>query len=343
MGHCPLQSLAAHAAQRLGLTAQFAHLDTPSFHVDGRYNSADAPDDRVVHIPHGYSRDHRPDLNSVRLALIVKPQAGIPVLMKALHGNTNDCSEFGQVVTAPVPQLHAVHRLTDLVADSALYSADNLETLANSGGPSITRVPATLTEARAVLAQVAPHTLVPLTEGYRFQEVRATYAGIAQRGVVVYSEARWTPARQAVDTQVRPQGAAALPAFQQLCHTPFACEPDARQALELFRARLQATRLVGGTLRTVPRYGQRGRPTPATAAAKIDYVIEGALASQLAYHQTLWDIHRCFMLAINALDATTLPAKEGAQGLQRATPTNPPLSLAQSPTLSGLVALSQKA
>jgi transposase len=310
-GVTPLYSLiAAQAAQRLGLTAQFAHLDTTSFHVDGRYNSADAPDDRVVHITHGYSRDHRPDLNQVMLELIVEHQAGIPILMKALNGNTNDCSEFGQVVTAHVQQLHAAHRLTYLVADSALYSADNLETLANSGVPWVTRVPATLAEARAVLARVDPNTLAPLTEGYRFQEITATYAGIAQRWVVVYSEARRLRARRVVDTQVQTQSEAELRAFKKLCRTAFACEPDAHQALECFRASLQATRLEGGTIRAVPRYGKRGRPTPATAAAKIEYVIEGALASSLAYHQTQWDTHSCFILATNALDATALPAQE---------------------------------
>jgi transposase len=306
--------IAAQAADRLGLTAQYAHLDTTSFHVDGRYNSADAPDDHVVQITHGYSRDHRPDLNQVMLELIVEHQAGIPVLMKPLSGNTNDCSEFGQVVTAHVQQLHAAHRITYLVADSALYSVDNLETLAQSGVQWITRVPATLTEARAVLAQVDPNTLAPLTEGYRFQEVTATYADSAQRWVVVYSEARRTQARRAVDKQVRTQGEAELQAFKKLCRTAFACEPDARQALETFRSSLQATHLVGETIRVVTHYEKRGRPTAATAAAKIEYVIEGALASQLAYHRSLWDTHSCFILATNVLDATALPAQEVLRG-----------------------------
>jgi chromosome partitioning protein len=51
----------------LGLTRTFSHLDTTSFHVDGRYNSAQPPDEQVVHITQGYSRDHRPDLNQVML------------------------------------------------------------------------------------------------------------------------------------------------------------------------------------------------------------------------------------------------------------------------------------
>jgi transposase len=120
-GATPLYSLiAAHAAQRLGLTAQFAHLDTTSFHVDGRDNSAEAPEDQLIHIIPGYSRDHRPDLNQVMLELIVEQRAGIPLLMKPLRGKTNDQVEFGRIITEHVQQLRAAHPLTYLVADSAL-------------------------------------------------------------------------------------------------------------------------------------------------------------------------------------------------------------------------------
>jgi transposase len=37
--------IAATAAKRLGLASTFTHLHSPSFHVDGRYNSAEAPDE----------------------------------------------------------------------------------------------------------------------------------------------------------------------------------------------------------------------------------------------------------------------------------------------------------
>src|SRR5262247_3482447 len=97
--------IAATAVQRLGLVPTFAHLDSTSFHVDGRYNSAEEPDAQVIHITRGYSRDHRPDLNQVMLELIVEHQAGIPVLMKPLSGNTNDSVEFGRVVTEHIQQL----------------------------------------------------------------------------------------------------------------------------------------------------------------------------------------------------------------------------------------------
>lgn len=57
--------IAATAAEHLGLAPRFGHLDSTSFHVDGRYNSAEEPEAQVVHITRGYSRDHRPDLNQV--------------------------------------------------------------------------------------------------------------------------------------------------------------------------------------------------------------------------------------------------------------------------------------
>src|SRR6266699_1421259 len=53
--------IAATAAPRLGLAPRFAHLDSTSFHVDGRYNSDEEPEEHVIHITRGYSRDQQPE------------------------------------------------------------------------------------------------------------------------------------------------------------------------------------------------------------------------------------------------------------------------------------------
>ena len=45
--------IVATAAKRLGLAPTFTHLESTSFHVDGRSNSDEAPDDHVVHITQG--------------------------------------------------------------------------------------------------------------------------------------------------------------------------------------------------------------------------------------------------------------------------------------------------
>ena len=84
------------------------------------------------------------------LALIIEHQAGIPLLMQPLSGHSSDGTGFGQVVSDHSAQLHTTYSPTYLVADSALYNADNLHKLADTSPTWITRVPATLTEAQEV-------------------------------------------------------------------------------------------------------------------------------------------------------------------------------------------------
>src|SRR5215475_10025945 len=306
--------IAATAATRLGLTPTFTHLDTTSCHVDGRYNSDEAPDEQVVHITQGYSRDHRPDLNQVMLELIVEHQAGIPLLLKPLSGNSSDGKVFGQVVSDHIAQFQTPYSPTYLVADSALYNAENLQKLADTSLKWITRVPATLTEAQEVLAQADPQTMAPLTEGYRYHVVPSSYGGVAQRWVLIYSEPRQPQAQRSVDKQWRQQSDHEVKAFQTLCRTAFACEADARQALTHFTHDLQATFLHDSTICRTPQYKKRGRPGPGAQPDQIVYHIVGALASRIAARQARVDQHSCFILATNELDEGQLPTREVLAG-----------------------------
>ena len=301
---------AATAAKRLGLRPAYAHLDTTSFHVDGRYNSAEEPEEQVVHITKGYSRDHRPDLNQVMLELIIEHQAGIPVLMKPLSGNSSDAQEFGHVIRTHIEQLRTTYAATYLVADSALYSEANLAALAQTEMKWITRVPATLREAQAVLGSANPQAMAPLAEGYRYQALTSTYGGVAQRWLLIYSEPRQPQAQHSVDKQLRKQSDQEGKAFQQLCGTPFACEADARQALATFEQALQVTFLTTSAVRATPCYGKRGRPRQGVPPDQVVYQIEGALASSLATRQARVDQHSCFILATNELDTLQLPPQE---------------------------------
>jgi transposase len=313
--------IAGTAAKRLGLASTFAHLDSTSFHVDGRYNSDEEPAEQVIHITRGYSRDHRPDLNQVMLELIVEHQAGIPVLMKPLSGNGSDTKEFGQVIRDHIAQLQTTYGITYLVADSALYSDANLQTLAKTQIKWLTRVPATLSDAQAILAQADPQTMAPLTEGYRYHVVPSTYGGVAQRWVLIYSEQRHPQAQRTVNKHLLQQSEKDVKAFKKLCRTTFACEADAQQALTLFQHGLQATFLHEVAVCPTPRYGKRGRPGQTAQPVQIVYTIEGALASSITARQPLIEQHSCFILATNELDDTQLSPQAllaGYKGQQQA-------------------------
>nr|MDU9044255.1 IS1634 family transposase [Candidatus Electrothrix aestuarii] len=121
----------------------FRPLDSTSFHTDGSYqDNGSEEEDGVVRITKGYSRDHRPDLNQIVLQLICERQAGIPLLMKPLSGNSSDKTDFRKTIQAHIDQLKNDFILKYLVADSALYTAETLRELSRILW--ISRVPETL-------------------------------------------------------------------------------------------------------------------------------------------------------------------------------------------------------
>src|SRR5262245_45621663 len=103
------------------------------------------------------------------LELSIEHQAGIPVLMTPLSGNSSDVQEFCQFIRKHSAHLQTTYVTTDLVADSALYREANLQQFANTQLKWMTRVPATLSAAQAVLRQADPQTMTPLADGYRYR------------------------------------------------------------------------------------------------------------------------------------------------------------------------------
>jgi transposase len=308
--------IAATAAKRLDLSPTYMHLDPTSFHVDGRYHSDEPAAEQVVHITKGYRRDHRPDLNHVMLELIVEHQAGIPVLMKPLSGNSRDPQALGQVIQAHVNQCQTTYGATSLVADSALESEANLDTLAQTALKWITRVPVTVRDAQVALAQADPSVMAPLHEGYRDHELTSSDGGVEQRWLLIYAAARQPQARRTADTQRRQQTDKEVNAFKTICRTTFACEADARQALSTFAQDLQGTFLATSTVRATPHDDKRGRPGKGVPPDQVVYQIDGALASSLTPRRALIDQHSCFILATNELDATPLTPQALLEGYQ---------------------------
>jgi transposase len=255
------------------------------------------------------------------LDLIVEHQAGIPLLMKPLSGNSSDSQEFGHIVRDHIAQLHSTYGTTCLVADSALYSEDNLALLQDTPMKWITRVPATLNEVKAALAQADPEQMVPLKAGYRGRTLTSTYGGVAQRWLLLESQP-WRPqAQRTVNKRWLKHSENEVKAFQKLCRREFACEADARQALETFEPRLTYTQVQTATIGATPHYDKPGRPKNGEEPSEMRYSIDGALGSSLAAHEQRVGQASCFVLATDELDASCLSPLdllEAYQGQQHA-------------------------
>jgi transposase len=134
------QNIAEKVVKHLKLPFEFTHLDSTSFHYDGKANShEEAPS--AIHITKGYSRDHRPELNQVVLNLICENLSGIPVYMQAQSGNINDVEGFKKIVKSHVSSLKAAQQCRYLVADAALYVKETIVELNALAQLFITRVP----------------------------------------------------------------------------------------------------------------------------------------------------------------------------------------------------------
>jgi transposase len=200
--------VALSAAQKLGVATNSTHLDSSSFHVHGKYENnlpqvafikekfnrenphrgdveeTFAPN--PIEITYGYSRDHRPDLKQFILDLICSGDGDVPLFLRVADGNEADKAVFAQVLCDFRNQLTLD---TLMVADSALYSAPNLEQM--KALKWLCRVPLTVKQAKLLVSQLNEKDFVKsAATGYCLAERTSNYGGIEQRWIVVESQAR---------------------------------------------------------------------------------------------------------------------------------------------------------
>jgi len=307
--------LSVQAAVRLGLTCRTGHLDSTSFHVDGEYNSQLPADETggLITITKGYSRDHRPDLNQVVLQLICENQAGIPLLMKPLSGNSADKTGFRETIKTHIGQLQQDVGLRYLVADSALYCHESLQEMRDILW--ISRVPETLTLAKDMIQQVAPMLMVNPNE-QTMTSLCTSYGEIRQRWLIVYSPEAYQRSRQTLNKQFRQQSQTELKAFESLCKQAFACETDARHALDKLQKKLKITELPDITLVEECRHSKPGRPGKEVQPDRHIIRITGTLATRLLPYQQKLARKSCFIVATNQLDQDQLSDAELLQTYQ---------------------------
>jgi transposase len=317
------RDLSAHAAEKLGLGSRFAHLDATSFSFHGDYDSdedADEPsEDGVISVQQGYSRDRRPDLNQVVLDMIVERKAGLPVLMKPLSGNVSDPGSFPELIDRHVEHLQNVHGFDYVVADSALYSADHVKKLTESGIKFVTRVPETIGEAKRRIQETEIESMEPLKEGYRAEEYRSDYGDAEQRWIVVHSEEAEERARESVREKIQREHEKEAKAFSKLTERVFSCREDAEKALKAFEADLKASEFANRQVQRAPHFtleessssGGEGNQLKETGEK---WRLEGRLAPSEERKAKLLKRKSLFIVATNEPSEDKLSAEEMLEG-----------------------------
>ena len=301
--------LAARSCQILGLNPKCGHLDSTSFHVDGRYNSDSPEQEGVIKLTRGYSRDHRGDLNQCILNLIVESKGSIPIHMSSASGNSDDKSGFRSLLEKHINQLQNVHGFRYLVSDSAFYTEKTLKSLAKDL-LFISAVPQTLATAEYVLENIDVKSMSEIDDNYRCQELGVLYADVKQRWIIVYSQQAYDRDVQSLNRRCLKEGEKECRAFSALCRRSFSCYEDAQKAWEKFKKTLKYSQVSNFQIQEKVHYARRGKPKKGEKPDRIDYFLSGFMSSSLEKRAGLLGKQGIFILATNELDEHRLSASE---------------------------------
>lgn len=290
--------VAAHALEVYGIEHRFVHLDSSSFHLHGVYDVSD-PEREAIEVTHGYSRDQRPDLRQVVVQLVTSQASALPVWLEVLSGNSSDRTTFPQTVEAYCRQLQGEAPAV-FVMDSAGYSAENLQSLRDISW--LMRVPETVGQAKELVREADAASMTRLEDGYWGQEVAVEYADVAQRWLVVYSEAAYQRELQTLRRRQARELEKAEKAWRKLCGTEFNCVEDAENTWQEFSQSWRYHR-VQAQVEPVQRYARRGRPAAGDQPATVGYRLQGEV---IRHEPGLAEAQRTlgkFIIATNVLDA----------------------------------------
>lgn len=288
---------------------QSCHLDSSSLSVEGEYKSSVGKEDKenkIIHITHGYSKDKRPDLKQFVLNMVCWGDGDIPAFLELGDGNQSDKKEFAELLIKFKQQwqFDGLH-----IADTALYSADNLQKL--TGINWLCPVPKTIKEVQDVLSQLAPEQFTKTDlEGYSISSVAKEYGKVEQRWVVVKSEQKKALDLKQLTKKIEKATTQAEKQLQQLQRQEFACQEDALAALNQWEKTLEWHGLQDICVVEKCHYSHRGKPRLQEQPTRRSYHAQAILSLNTEKVQTSQRKAGRFVLATNHLDKELLSDEE---------------------------------
>ncbi|NJO15408.1 MAG: hypothetical protein HC877_06570 [Thioploca sp.] len=123
--------------------------------------------------------------------------------MQTLNGNNRDKESFREMICDFTEQMRNDFQLEYLIANSALYSAENLKFM--NAWKWISRVPETLRLASDTLDEWAPQLMCALSQS-QCRRLETQYGEVKQRWVVIFSPEAYQRVQKTIDKQCQQQG-----------------------------------------------------------------------------------------------------------------------------------------
>jgi len=302
----------------LKLTLSTIHLDSTSFHLDGKYanqettiedkNNEVREEQRVpIFITQGYSRDHHPELNQVVLNMITEHQAGIPLWIKPSDGNQVDTQAFANIVKEHINSMkRAFDTQIKVISDAALFTSKTIQEFKDNGMLFISRVPAKLKQAKEILKNYSEKEFVKLDENYQAITYTVEYEGVKQHWILYKSSHAKSREDKTIEKEGKRKQEQEKKLLAKLQRTAYYCEADANKAFKEQIDGMQTISIKSKKLITKPKYKTKGRPKPNTPPTHYEYCWEIETQPNEEYIKQQQDQKSgLFILATN--DMTPLP------------------------------------
>lgn len=289
--------LADKVVNHLGLTVKSQHLDSTSFHVDGRYEGYE--DENCIQLVKGYSRDHRPELNQVVLNLIVENQANIPLYMKPSSGNSVDKSGFKTIINEHLQSLKGAQDNPYFVMDSAGYIKDNLTYFDEQKRYLVSRVPGHLKEAQSLIQKTEKADMLELEKGYKGLWHDSSYGGVAQKWLLIYSQHAFEREILTLNKNILKLSEQGRKSFKKLKAQAFSCESDAKKQCQKWQESQKYLQVANLSIRAQGHYDKKGKPPKDKPFDYYHYYIEGDLYNSLEQRQQALKTKGLFIIATN--------------------------------------------
>lgn len=320
--------IARRARQVFGVKAKHIHVDTTSFSVSGQYlrepEEAEDAQAAVIAITYGYSRDHREDLKQWMLALATTQEGDIPTFMQPLDGNSSDKTSLLDAVSAIQKHLQETDGQASIyVADNGVYSQTNMRQLNQAGVKWISRVSETLSTAKTLLEEGSQEWQHSEDGSLHWFCRQMSLPQGEERWVVVYTPASLERVRQTMQRQVSKAQAKWEQSCWHFSKRHFACEADARVALERELKGKPSWLEVDSLLIAHPHYAGKGRPRKEDSPSsyrwqfELKVSINSLQVVQEVFHKACWIVGTNILPLAEISDQELIDTYKDQGGVER--------------------------
>jgi transposase len=229
---------------------------------------------------------------------MVSQDGGVPLMSKSWDGNASDTQIFQERAQALIATFQGSPSPRYLVADAKLYNEGNVAHLKTLG--FLTRIPATLKWVSQMIAQALKRdTWQCLESTTRYQRLELCHYGMAQRWLVVWSQAALERAEASVNKASQREAEAIQKQLFHLQAKRFETAAQAQEALSVLANTWGYHQVESSELIDHKHYAKKGRPTPETPIKAIEWQIQAQVQLDAERLEAAKQHKACFVLGTN--------------------------------------------